>query len=131
MLFSLALLPLGLASGDIWPAQVASACLGLVLLVRALWKLTRKAARRPFSGPAAAGAPQLEKEVAALAAALFGIHALEFIGSQSDRILLGIYLNAREVDICSVAASIVAMVGFFFNRSIKYLGPRFPSACQK
>lgn len=123
MLFSVALLTFGLGLWGYLAAQVASACLVLVLLIRAVWNLTPEAARQPFSGPAAAREPLFEREVASFAASLIGIQVLEFVSSQGDRILLGIYLNAREVGIYSVAASIVAFVALFLQSINQIFGP--------
>ena len=123
MLFSVALLTFGLGLWGYLAAQVASAFLVLALLTRAVWNLTPKAARQPFSGSAAASAPLFEKEVVSFAASLLGIQVLEFVSGQGDRILLGIYLNAREVGIYSVAASIVAFVALFLQSINQIFGP--------
>lgn len=121
MVISVALLTLGLGLWGYLAAQVASAVLVLALMVLAVWKLTPKAARQ--SAPDAAGLPLFEREVVSFAAVLFGMQALEFVSSQSDRILLGIYLNAREVGIYSVAASMVAFVGLFLQSINQIFAP--------
>jgi len=115
MVLSVALLSFGLGLWGYLAAQVASALLVLALLTLTVWRLTPKAARRPFSAVEAAGQPLFEREVLSFAAVAFGMQALEFVSGQSDRIMLGIYLNAREVGIYSVAASMVAFVGLFLQ----------------
>ncbi len=122
MLFSVALLTCGLGLWGYLAAQIASALLVLVLITRAVWKLTPKPARQPFSGRAA-GVPLFDREVYSFAGVLFGVQALEFIGGQSDRILLAVYLNAREVGIYSVAASMVAVVGLFLQSINQIFAP--------
>ena len=123
MVVSVALLTMGLGLWGYLAAQVASALLVLGLLSRAVWKLTPKTAQLPLSAPDAAGSPFFEKEVISFAVVLLGMQALEFLTGQSDRIMLGIYLNAREVGIYSVAASMVAFVGLFLQSINQIFAP--------
>jgi O-antigen/teichoic acid export membrane protein len=67
--------------------------------------------------------PLFEKEVISFAGVLFGMSVLEFASGQSDRIMLGIYLNAREVGIYSVAATMVAFVGLFLQSINQIFAP--------
>jgi O-antigen/teichoic acid export membrane protein len=105
MVFTLAMVGLGLGLWGYIFAQVASAAVVLVLLLAVCWKLTPSAARS-FS----AGIPSVEKEVLWFSAATFGMTFLEFLLGQADKILIGFYLNAREVGIYSVAAALVIFV---------------------
>jgi O-antigen/teichoic acid export membrane protein len=123
MVLTVALLSLGLGLWGYLAAQVGSASLVLGLLLTAVWRLTPKAARHPFSAPEDAAQARLGKEVLSFAVLAFGTQALEFTSSQSDRIVLGIYLNAREVGIYSVAASMVAFVGLFLTSINQIFAP--------
>ena len=121
MVFSVALLTFGLGLWGYLAAQVASAILVFLLLSRAIWKLT------PEPGPSdlapETGVPLFEKEVLSFAVVLLAMQALEFVGSQTDRIMLGIFLNAREVGVYSVAASMVAFVGLFLQSINQIFAP--------
>ena len=86
-------------------AQVASAFAVVFLLGRTVWKLTPQGARLP-----SLGRPILEPEVISFSMVLFAVQGLEFFTSQSDKVLLGIYLNAREVGIYSIATALIAFV---------------------
>lgn len=86
-------------------AQAASAVAVLVLLAVAVWKLTPRAARA-FSGRLA----PIEHEVISFSAVVFGVSLLEFLMSQADKVLIGFYLNAREVGIYAVATALVTFV---------------------
>jgi O-antigen/teichoic acid export membrane protein len=123
MVISVALLSLGFGLWGYLVAQVASAVLVMGLLARAVWKLTPKAPKQTVSTSQSPGLPLFEKEVISFAVVLFGMQALEFVSGQSDRIMLGIYLNAREVGIYSVAASMVAFVGLFLQSINQIFAP--------
>lgn len=90
--------------GYLW-AQIINSIVVVGLLVVAAWKLTPRAAR--FS---AAALPRLNPEVRAFAAAAFGMSALDFLVSQADKILLGLYLNPALVGIYVVASSLSALI---------------------
>ena len=122
MVLSIAFLTLGLGLWGYLAAQVASALLVLGLLARAVWKLTPRTASQPLATQHAR-VPLFEKEVLSFAFVLFGMQALEFTSGQSDRIMLGIYLNAREVGIYSVAATMVAFVGLFLQSINQIFAP--------
>src|ERR1700722_9140973 len=127
MVLSVALLSMGLGLWGYLAAQVASAVLVLGLMVAAVWRLTPKREEQSLSSPDTASqtekSPLFEKEVISFAVVLFGMQALEFTSGQSDRIILGIYLNAREVGIYSVAASVVAFVGLFLQSINQIFAP--------
>ncbi len=86
-------------------AQVISASVLLVILLRVVWKQTPSAARhfkRQIGRP--------ESQVFSFSATVLGIALMNFLVSQSDRVLIGFFRNAREVGIYSVAAAMVAYV---------------------
>jgi O-antigen/teichoic acid export membrane protein len=77
----------------------------IILLMIAVWKLTPTAARA-----FARRLPPLEGEVISFSTVVFGVSFLEFLMSQADKILIGFYLNARQVGIYAVAAALVTFV---------------------
>jgi O-antigen/teichoic acid export membrane protein len=105
MAFSVALLTAGFGLTGYLVAQIGSAVVVLLLLGWATWKLSPQAARRPSFG-----LPILEPEVVSFSVTFFGVQALTFLLSQSDKVLLGVYINPREVGIYSVATTLVAFV---------------------
>lgn len=86
-------------------AQVVSAVLITVLLAAVARKLTPQRARSPllWSVP-------LEKQVVWFSAASLGMVFLQYLAAQTDKILIGVYLNARDVGIYAVAMGLVAFV---------------------
>jgi O-antigen/teichoic acid export membrane protein len=86
-------------------AQTVSAALVLVLLIAATWKLTPGAARH-----FAAKAWRVESEVLWFSAAVFGVSMLEFLLAQADKIMLGIFLDVRQVGIYAIAGALVGFV---------------------
>jgi O-antigen/teichoic acid export membrane protein len=105
IVFGIALLSLGLGLRGYLLAQIASAVVVLMLLLVAAWRLTPKSARQkpPTALP-------MEREVFWFSAAVFGVSLLEFVLSQADKILIGAFLDARQVGIYSVAGALVAFV---------------------
>jgi O-antigen/teichoic acid export membrane protein len=105
MVLTVALVWMGWALRGYILAQVLSAAATLLLLVRIAWKLC------PIEVRNSKGAlPRLESQVLSFGAVAFGIALMEFLLAQVDKILIGFYINAREVGIYSVAATIVAFV---------------------
>lgn len=86
-------------------AQVASGAFVLFLLFAAAWRLTPSAARHFPSN-----APKVESEVLWFSAAVFGVGFLEFLLGQADKVMLGIFLDVRQVGIYAVAASLAGFV---------------------
>jgi O-antigen/teichoic acid export membrane protein len=86
-------------------AQVLSAASVVVLLFAAAGKLTPPEVFRQ-RGPL----PPLGKQVVSFGVAALGLSILEFLLGQTDKILLGFYLNPREVGIYAVAMAVVAFV---------------------
>jgi O-antigen/teichoic acid export membrane protein len=105
MILTLGLASLGLGLRGYIVAQAVSAVLVLILLAAMVWRLTPRAARS-----FASESPPLEKEVTSFSAVVLGTGLLEFLMAQSDKILIGFYLGAREVGIYAVATTLVTFV---------------------
>jgi O-antigen/teichoic acid export membrane protein len=86
-------------------AQVVGALVVLGLLVIVVWKLTPPEVFQQ-TGPL----PPLGAQVVSFGGAALGISLLEFLLGQTDKILIGFYINARELGIYAVAMAIVAFV---------------------
>lgn len=67
------------------------------------------------------------KEVLGFSATVFGIDFMKFLLSQSDKILIGIYLTADAVGIYSVAAAIVAYVSIILQSVNQIFSPTIAS----
>ncbi len=105
IVFGVILLSLGWGLRGYLVGQAASASVVLLLLGIAALRLTPKEARRARGTVA-----PMEGEVFWFSAAVFGVSLLEFVLAQSDKILLGVFLDVREVGIYSVAATLIAFV---------------------
>jgi O-antigen/teichoic acid export membrane protein len=105
MVITIVLLMMGWGLKGYLIAQIASAALVFALLARVVWTLTPPASRSPQIGHGF-----LEREIVSFSSVLFAVQALEFLLAQTDKVVLGFYLNAREVGIYAVAAALVAMV---------------------
>ncbi len=105
IILGLILLAAGMGLRGYVLAQVVSGAIVLLLLFTAAWKLTPSAARRLAEQPS-----KMESEVFWFSAALFGVNVLEFLLAQADKIMLGIFLDVRQVGIYAVAASLVTFV---------------------
>lgn len=123
MVFSIALLSLGFGLRGYLVGQVAGASVVLILLIMSVRKLTPPDARWPFGPNTTKGSLWLEREVLSFAGVAAAIQALDFTNAQSDRIVMGIYLNAREVGIYSVAISMVVFVALFLQAINQIFGP--------
>lgn len=102
IVFAVALISLGLGLTGYLVAQVASGFLVLLLLAVTVWKMTPPEARY-------SDARGFEKRIITFSAATFAVAIVEFVLGQADRIVLGHYLDAKQVGIYSVA---MALVGF-------------------
>lgn len=105
MLLTVILLFWGMGLRGYILAQVISSLLALFLLVGTAWVLSAPETRR-FSG----ALPPLASHVVAFGATVFGINLTEFLLAQVDKVLIGFYINAREVGIYAIAMAIVAFV---------------------
>jgi O-antigen/teichoic acid export membrane protein len=99
------LLVLGTGMWGYLAAQIASSVVVVALLVAAARKLTPREAR--FSLEAV---PPLGPEVKSMALAFLGMSALEFLVTQADKILLGLYLNPRVLGIYVLASTLSSFV---------------------
>ncbi len=86
-------------------AQAASAAVVLVLLAVLVWKLTPGAARVGL-----VDLPRLEPEVISFSAVVFGVGLLEFLVGQTDKVLIGFFLDPRAVGVYAVAAALVTFI---------------------
>jgi O-antigen/teichoic acid export membrane protein len=86
-------------------AQVLSAAVVLLLLVRTANKLTPLSARFAFRR---VRLPSWQ--IFSFASAALAMDVVGFLYSQTDKVVLGLYLNARSVGIYAAAAAIVAFV---------------------
>ena len=105
ILFSVILLSIGTGLWGYIFAQVASSGVVLLLLIWTTNKLTPLPSRFVLKS---IDYPQ--REMFSFAAAAFAMDIVSFLYSQTDKIILGFYLNARSVGIYAVAATIVAFV---------------------
>ena len=103
MVLAVALISLGFGLGGYMTAQVACAALVLGLMVFMVWRMT------PVEARAAGTLTGVERKVVTFSAAAFGLAAVDFVLAQTDKIVLGYYLPAKQVGIYAVA---MALVGF-------------------
>jgi O-antigen/teichoic acid export membrane protein len=99
------LLALGAGMWGYLSAQIISNVVVVTLLVIVAWKLTPAAARFSF-----AALPPLDSEVKSFTAAVFGMSAVDFLATQADKILLGLYLNAGVLGIYVLASTLSAFI---------------------
>jgi O-antigen/teichoic acid export membrane protein len=99
------LLAMGAGMWGYLTAQIVNSLVVVTLLAAVAWKLTPAPARFSFSA-----LPPLDPEVISFAAAAFGMAALDFLVSQADKILLGLYLNPRIVGIYVLASTLSAFI---------------------
>lgn len=105
MLLTVLLIMLGWGLRGYIFAQVAGAAAILVLLTISVIKSTPAG-----SGSFPAIFSPLEREVVSFSAFAFAVSLLEFLMAQSDKVLIGFYLNARDVGIYAVAMALVAFI---------------------
>ena len=105
MLGAIALIAWGAGLWGYIFAQVLSATVVLAILVALVWNLTPATARHLRTR-----VQRPKREVFTFAATVSGIGLLNFLISQSDKILIGHYLNARQLGIYAVSAAVVAYV---------------------
>ncbi len=105
MLASIALITWGAGLRGYISAQIVSAAAVLALLLALVWKATPAAAKHFKS---TVRRPQ--REVLVFSTTVSGIGLLNFLIGQSDKVLIGHFLNARQLGIYAVSAAIVAYV---------------------
>jgi O-antigen/teichoic acid export membrane protein len=105
IVLTVALLMLGTGMWGYLAAQIVNSVVVVGLLIAVAWRLTPPAAR--FSR---AALPPLEGEIKAFALASFGMSALDFLVSQGDKILLGLFLNPSFVGIYVLASTLSGFI---------------------
>jgi O-antigen/teichoic acid export membrane protein len=105
MVLTVGLVAVGFGLRGYIVALVGAAVVAMVLLVIMAWKLTPSAVRRALAKPA-----RLQKEVLTFSAVSFVLVFLQFFMGQTDRVLLGYYLSARQVGIYAIAMALVVFV---------------------
>ena len=117
MVLSVGLIVGGLGLRGYILAQLMSGVAVLVLLGLAVRRLTP---------PAQNGLPvfsPLEKQVVSFSALALGVSLLEFLMAQSDKVLIGFYLNARDVGIYAVAMGLVSFVSIVLQSVNQIFSP--------
>ena len=99
------LLALGTGMWGYLSAQIISNVAVVTLLVVVAWKLTPAPARFSFSA-----LPPLDSDVKSFTAAFFGMNVVDFLSTQADKIILGLYLNARVLGIYVLASTLSAFI---------------------
>ncbi len=105
IVLTVVLLALGTGMRGYLSAQIISNVAVVTLLVVVTWKLTPAAARFSFSA-----LPRLDSEVKSFTAAVFGMNVVDFLGTQADKIILGLFLNARVLGIYVLASTLSAFI---------------------
>src|SRR5437868_7085017 len=105
LVLTVVLLKLGTGLWGYVVAQIISTIMLALLLLRLMWKLTPAPAR--FSTQSL---PRLEKGVISFAGAALGMSLVDFLSSQADKILLGLFLSAKLLGIYVLASTLVAFV---------------------
>ena len=114
--FAVILISIGFGLRGYLAAQAASAFLVLLLLGAYMWSLTPREARAGKSG-------RIEKEVIAFSLTAFGIATVDFLLTQSDKIVLGYYLRPKQVGIYAIAMALVAFVPIFLTSVNQIFSP--------
>ncbi len=86
-------------------AQILGTIVVVTLLITAVWRLMPHGARA-FAGTTKA----LDPEIKGFALAAFGMNALDFLLTQADKILLGVFLNASVVGIYVLASTLANFI---------------------
>ena len=110
IILSLLLISRGMALRGYLMAQVLTTALVMVLLAAEVWK------RLPTSGRGLGlRMPRVPAEVWLYSVSLLGVQGMELFLSQTDKILLGWYLNIKQVGIYAVALALVNFVPLFLQ----------------
>jgi len=105
LLLTVLLLALGMGLRGYIVAQIVNAIVIVLLLARLTWRLTPTPAHFSLAPLA-----PLPPEILSFSGATFGMSALDFLVSQADKILLGFYLDARQLGIYVLASTLVAFM---------------------
>jgi O-antigen/teichoic acid export membrane protein len=105
ILLTVVLLALGKGMRGYLAAQIITSVIVVLILVAVARRLTPPSARFAWQP-----LPPLDSEIKAFATAAFGMSALDFLVTQADKILLGLYLNARLVGIYVLASTLSAFI---------------------
>lgn len=105
MVLAVVLITIGTGLRGFIAAQAVSSAIVVSLLLRTVWKLTPPAVRS-FT----AELPRMGSEVTHYCVGVLGVGVLEFLLSQADKVLLGVFLDAKLVGIYAVATALVAFV---------------------
>ena len=118
MTFTVILVTLGMGLRGYILAQVLCAVTILTLMLAAVWNSTPPAARTlSFQ------LPPFPREVISFSAAVYGIDFLRFLLSQSDKVLIGMFLGPREVGIYAVSIAIVMYVAIVLQSVNQIFSP--------
>lgn len=105
LVLTVILLGIGMRLRGYLAAQLVGSVLVLIFLLRAAWKLIPSAARN-CNTPL----PRLDREVFSFSAATFAMNGIDFLTSQGDKILIGLYLAAKPVGVYVLASMLAAFV---------------------
>jgi len=119
MVLAWVLFVLGLGLWGYVFAQVISGLVVLILMAWSVWRLIPAGVQRPRTYPALI----LEREVVCFSFSMIGINALEFLLGQSQRIVLGVYLEASQLGIFSVAAAISGFIPLLLQATNSIFAP--------
>jgi O-antigen/teichoic acid export membrane protein len=118
MILTIVLVTAGFGLRGYIAAQVLSGSGVAVLLLTVVWKLTPRTARS-FSSQV----PVLEREVISFSAAALGMTFVEFLMAQADKILIGIFLDARALGIYAVSATLTGFVSIILDSVNQIFSP--------
>jgi len=110
VILTVALVAAGFGLGGYILAEMIGSFLVLALMIRMAWQRTPAAARPILATLRRPEIPKLEKEVISFSRTSIGLGLLDVLKSQSDRIAVGFYLDARSVGIYSIVAAMITMV---------------------
>jgi O-antigen/teichoic acid export membrane protein len=102
---SVVLLSAGMRLRGYLAAQIIGSSVVLIFLLGAVWRLMPRAARNLH-----ASMPRLDGEVFSFSAATFAMNGIDFLTSQGDKILIGLYLTAKPVGVYVLASTLAAFV---------------------
>ena len=118
IVITVGLVAMGMALKGYLLAQIASACIVLILLVGLAWHMTPKAVRS-LSGPL----PRLDKEMVSVSATTLGMAVLGFITGHADTVVLGRYRSLSELGVYALASAVVAFVCIILTSVNQIFGP--------